>query len=544
MKQISKLSTGIYSSSLMSFVRLVLKRPIYIVIGVLVVAFIKFVLRPQPPMPVYEYIASYRVKYSDPGLEERASKSFDRAERLYRPQWAMLNPYDRDMATKHFQSTQVIVEAGEALNYTVNYWHEGDDIYAESPIDLRFLSDSIDAFDYWKMQVEVTKSEVVISGLSGRYIDRPIKSSGSIRIPYDKPIETPVGDVLVRLVRPIGEYEKIKVTKISDVQAQEKYDGKMVRYANGNLIELFLTANCTPEFARDLFAQIGLAYERYARSAYQNDLTTYLDRLSRVKGKLLNPNKREADSLPISIPTTAQGKQTMLEQIERLEQEARTNAMILEEDTLLEMLDDTFIRSAKQGNISGIYITIALILLLFIIPAALTLIELLLRRPVLGVEALPTAWQESEILVPLPTASKPTATDWALTCLALQRHLAGCERKVLLISAHDEDKRSAEIAQAIESNLRQMGESLSTASVKTESEFAEVLTKTSPSSCLLVQTPALDSSVLALSLQQRHGIPLAIIVENARTKGKYVAKLEHWYRGTSLRPIVLWGERI
>lgn len=544
MKQTYKLSTGIYSSSLMSFVRLVLRRPAYIVVGILVVAFIKFVLRPQPPMPTREYIASYRVKYSDPGLQERASKSFDRAERLYRPQWAMLNPYDRDMATKHFQSTQIVVEAGQTLNYTVNYWHDGDDIYAESPIDLRFLSDSIDAFDHWKMQVEITKSEVIISGLSGRYIDRPIKSSGSVRLPYNKPTKTPVGEVLVRLVRPIGKYDKIKVTKMSDVDAQEKYDSKMVRYSHSNVIELILTANCTQEFAHDLFAQIGTAYERYARTAYQKELTTYLDRLARVKSKLTNPNKSEPDSSYISIPATAQGRQTMLEQIERLEQEARTNAMILEEDSLLEMLDDTYIRTAKQGNIPGIFITLALLLLLGIIPIVLTLIEMLLRRPILGVEMLPSSWQDADNLVALPSTSKPTPTDWAFTCLALQRHLADSPKKVLLIASQDENARSSQIIKDLESNLLLMGESLNTLKITTEGELTEAIANPSRASYLLVQVPALGSSVLALSLQQRHNLPLAIIVENAHTKSSHIAKLEHWYQGTSLRPIVLWKEKI
>lgn len=538
-------SSGFTSSLLTSFVRLLLKRPIYILASLLIVVAIKLVWRPTTPMPTREYFTTYRIKYSDPGQGYRVSKALETdPQQSYRPQWAMVNPYDRDIAVKYFESTQIVVNAGSRLNYTVVYWHEGKDIYPDCPIDLRLLSKELDGFDSWQMEVAVHKDRVVISDIKGKYKTKVIKQAKPISVPYGEVVQTPVGPVEVKLVRPIGEYTELTLKRMSDIDAQEKYDSKLRRYMGSNLIELFLMADCTHEFARDFFREIGLEYERYALATYRKELDTYMARLAKARQGLLGEKRLPLDEVATSLGLkNASGRAELLTQIDRLIQEAQTNALILEEESMLEILDDTFIRSPKQSVSPQAYITFGLVVLFILIPILATLLELLLRRPVLGRGSLPEDWQGADRLIPLPSAKAPFLR-WNFVRLNLNRHQEGKARRVVLLTSLTADAYTDTVAQHLEQTYMLAGDRVLVAKVYNASELDTLLEQSSAEACLLVKTPALDASHLAVELQQSKGYTLGLVVRNTRTAAHGLEALHEWYQGHAEQPTILWDDHI
>lgn len=529
-------------SSLVSFGRLVLKRPIYIVVSLVLVLLIRFVWHPAPPMPTREYFTTYRVKYSDPGQGDRASKSFGEEVRSFRPQWAMLNPYDRDMAIKYFESTQIIINAGERLNYTVNYWYQGRDIYATSPIDMRFLSDSISAFDRWGMKLELGEQAVTVTSLKGVYAGKKKLLDEPLILPYGQTTDTPIGPISVKLVRPIGKYRKLSLSKMSELDAQDKYDGKMRRFMGGNLIELFLMADCTIEFARDLFHEIGREYERYAREGYRSELKIYLERLAKVKEYLQGTNQAPVQTLGVDLGTiSSQGREEMLVQIDRLMQEAQTNALILEQDSMLELVDNALIRSPKQGASPQSYIIFGLALLFVLIPIVATLVEIVLRRPLLGRCSIPESWQTPRLMIPLPKI-QAGAVPWDLVRLSLARALP--QGRVLLLTSLSADKRTEPIIKQLEHTALLAGEPVLVSRLEHRGELAVLLEQTPQTTKLLIQLPPLDESSLALELNQSLAMPLALILHNASSSSRALDKLHQWYQGADQQPLILWDDTI
>ncbi|MDO4691760.1 MAG: hypothetical protein Q4A64_02685 [Porphyromonadaceae bacterium] len=536
---------GSFGSSIFSFVRLLLKRPIYILASLLFVVGIKVIWRPAKPMPTREYFTTFRIKYSDPGQGYRVSKALEtEPQQSYRPQWAMVNPYDRDIAVKYFESTQIVVNAGERLNYTVDYWHEGKNIYPDCPIDVRFISEEIDDFDAWQMKVDVREDGVVISGIRGNYKGKAIEQAEPLSVPFGKITQTPVGPVEVKRVRPTGVYKELMLKRMSDIDAQEKYDSKLRRYMGSNLIELFLMADCTHEFARDYLREIGLEYERYAREAYRQGLDTYLARLARARQGLLGEQSLPLDEVATSLGLkSASGRTELLAQIDRLIQEAQANALILEEQSMLEVIDDAFIRSPKQGVSPQAYITFGLVVLFILIPILATLLELLIRRPVLGRGTLPEDWQTPERLIPLPKAKAPFL-KWDFVRLDLNRQQQAKRHRVILLASLTADTYTDTVVQSLEQTYLLAGDHVARAKIHNASELDNLLEQCSGEAYLLVETPALDASHLALELQQSRGYTLALILRNTRSNYQALEELYEWYQGHTEQPTILWDDQI
>lgn len=516
----NKQSDAVEASSwatLRAFVRLLVCTPRrwYFALSLVLVLGLKYIYRPALPMPVREYFTTYRIKYSDPGQGERASKSF--AQEPYRPQWAMLNPYDRDMAIKYFESTKMIIDAGRSINYTVRYWHEGQDIYEHTPVDIRFTSDSISDFDAWSMRVEVQPTGVQLSKLSGTYIDRPITSQGAVFIPYDSPSDTPLGLVTVRLVRPIGSYKNIILTKMREVDAQDLYDGKMRRHMGSNLIELFLTSDCTRAFARDLFYQIGKQYEAYAREYYIKELGQYLERLDEARQQIAGGyDYLEAWGLQAKEGDPAT-RRAMIAQLDKMVEEAQTNALLLGQEHMIELLDDTLIRTPKQTELSLPYVNMGLLLLFVFLPVLALVVELALRRPVLAAELLPSDWGQGERCLQLPT-NQSSPLEWDLLALQLGRLREESRAQRLHIAdCHDDERYTLPaLLEMMPPTLREQ----------------------------LTPVPALNTNLEGVRSLATEGVPLIIRLRCGFTPEAQVRQLHEWAMASGLYPIILWDDRL
>lgn len=504
-------------TAIRAFVRLLIctHRRWYFVLSLLLVLGIKYIYRPALPMPVREYFTTYRIKYSDPGQGERASKSF--VEDTYRPQWAMLNPYDRDMAIKYFESTKMVIDAGRKVNYTVRYWRDGLDVYEERPVDVRFTSDSISDFDAWSLRLDVRADGVALSNISGSYIDKPIVARDEIFVPYGTPTETPIGTVEVRRLRPADKNAGLTLTKMREVDAQDLYDAKMRRHMGGNLIELFLTADCTRGFARDFFHAIGEAYEAYARDYYLGELGKYLERLDEARRQIgsgygyleaFGIKPKEGD------PTT---RKALLAQIDRMVEEAQTDALVLGEGKMIEILDDTLIRSPKQGEANLPYVGAGLLLLFVLLPIVALTAELALRRPVLSPSLLPEPWGDTAQTLRLP-AGRDAHLEWGLLSLQIERILKerGAERLHIADCKGDVHYPLASLALAMPETLRARLQ------------------------CL----PPLDEDLEGLRRLSADGTPLILRLRCGFTPEAEVRKLHEWATATSVRPIILWDDRL
>lgn len=504
-------------STIKAFLRLLLLTPRrwYFVISLVVVLGIKYIYRPALPMPVREYFTTYRIKYSDPGQGERASKSF--VEDTYRPRWTMLNPYDRDMAIKYFESTKLVVDAGRKVNYTVRYWYEGQDIYEQTPVDIRFTSDSIDDYDSWSMQVELSPQGVELSKIGGVYAGKSLGVGGQVFVPYDKPTETPLGVVVVRQIRPLGGYTKLSLTKMREVDAQDLYDAKMKRHMGGNLIELFLTADCTRGFARDFFHQIGREYEAYARQYYLNELKTYLERLEQAKSQVASGHDYLEEfglETKAGDPTVRREVQA---QLDRLTEQAQTDALLLGEGQMIEIIDDTFIRSPKQGWSSLPYVNMMLGLLFILLPVIALFVELALRRPVLSPSLLPLIDGKRVDLWRLPK-DLSSALEWELFGIQIDSRLRNKDFEQIHIADCKGDKSY------------------------TLTALVELMPETLRSRLKVL--PALDENLKGLRELAGTGVPIIIRVRCSYTPEDQVLRLYEWAEACDIRPIILWDDRV
>lgn len=486
----------------------------YFLISLALVIAIKFVVRPTMPMPVWEYFTTYRIKYSDPGQGERASKSF--GEDIYRPQWAMLNPYDRDMAIKYFESTKMVIDAGTKLNYTVRYWYEGKDIYEHCPVDIRFVSKHITDFDSWSMQVNVDHDGVQLGKIKGMYMQKKIKAKENVFVPYDQATETPIGTVIVRRVRPTGKYTRIQLTKMREVDAQDTYDAKMRRFMGSNLIELFLTADCTRAFARDFFHQIGREYEAYAKAYYIKELNRYLARLDTARQQITS-GYSYLNSYGIQAQNgDEQLREKLQQQLNLLVEEAQTNALLLGEERMIEILDDTLIRSPKQSETGLPYINLALGLLFLLLPISALIIELMLRRPVLSPSLLPEPWNErsQQLYVPQDLTSP---IGWEKLGLQLRQMLQKRNATSCNVADCTEDSvyPLKQLIEAMPDDLRQL--------------------------CHI--TPAISTDLQGIRALAERGTPLVIRLRSNFTPESEVRALYEWSTACGAELIILWDDR-
>lgn len=500
-----------------AFVRLLLCTPRrwYFVLSLLLVLGIKYIYRPVLPMPVREYFTTYRIKYSDPGQGERASKSF--VEDAYRPQWAMLNPYDRDMAIKYFESTKLVIDAGHKINYTVRYWRDGQDIYEHTPVDIRFTSDSISDFDSWSMRVEVLAQGVELTKIDGKYNGEPIKVRDKVFVPYNSPTDTPLGTIEARLIRPIGKYTKLTLTKMREVDAQDIYDAKMRRYMGSNLIELFLTADCTRGFAQDFFHQIGREYEQYAHAYYREELGKYLERLDEARRQITQGYdylEQFGIKAKESDPAT---RKALLSQLDKMTEEAQTDALVLGESQMIEILDDTLIRSPKQGESSLPYVNLGLAILFLILPVLALVVELILRRPVLAPDLLPHPWGRKERHLRLPQG-RASQLDWELFALQVGKILedSGTDRLHIADCKVDSRYPLSNIIEAMPEALRTQ----------------------------LKVVPALNENLEGIKSFVEQGVPLIIRLRCGFTPEEAVQKLQEWVEVCGVSPIILWDNRL
>lgn len=504
--------------SITAFFRLLLctKRRWYFLLSLMIVLAIKYIYQPSMPMPVREYFTTYRIKYSDPGIGDRASKSFGEEE-VFRPQWAMNNPYDRDMAIKYFESTKIIIDAGSKLNYTVRYWHEGKDIYEHKPIDLRFLSDSISDTDRWNLKVRILSDGIELSDIKGVYKNKPIKSASKIFISYDNVTESPMGRILVRQIGSIKEYQNIKVTKMSELDAQDKYDGKMRRYMGSNLIELFLTADCTRAFARDFFHQIAQEYESYAKAYYIQELDTYLRRLDNARSQISYGYKylNEYGIAPKQGDETI--RQNLSLRIDRMLEEAQTNALLLSEKDMIEIIDDTLIRFPKQIEIRLVYINLGLALLFVLLPILMLLLELILKRPVLIPNILPKPWNMTgkQLLLPKNMSS---SVEWNRLEIQLKQILLSKESSKCNFSDCTQDKAYP------------IGELYATMPIELQK--------------MLTIQPPINMDMSAAKMLVERGVPLVLRLRSGFTPELQVKELNDWCAACGVELIILWDHRV
>lgn len=412
---------------------LVVRRWYYIVLGVVLALGCYLGLRHRQPMPLREYFTTFRVKYSDPTITDAQIRLEDRP-RLY---WAMTNPFDRDVALKYFESTRLVIEAGERVNYSVTYRAQGQDVYATRPVDIRFVGQR-DVFDHWCATIVPTAEGVWIEGLRGQYLGAPIEQGERTLVPYGDTIQTAVGAVLaLRTEHAPTRYPQLELHKMSDVDTQERFDKHLQRHMEGNLIELFLTANCTPAFAEVFFAEIAHEYERFAREQYVAALRDYTDRLAHAIEQVRSGHYL-VDSLGLSsMPTSASARATMLADLEARAEYARVNALVLDEGHMLEQLDPVLIRSARQSYGGPLMLYILVVAVALGVPLLLLALELSLTGRILALGHLLRLLPEARLLGCTPSGHA--------LCLALEAECRHRSLEHVFVVSASSDQRAEEV---------------------------------------------------------------------------------------------------
>lgn len=501
---------------------LFVRRWYYLLAGVLMAAAFYLLMRENLPMPSREYFVTYRVKYSDPsiGVSELRGET-------YRPDWAMTNPFSREMAIKFFESTRIVMEAGERINYSVNYRAKGKDIYDSIPVDVRFLSER-DIFDSWTATLHPQTDGVLLSKLRGKYLQQPIPDTEDIFIPYDTEVNTPVGIVrATRTEHPLSLYPVIRLSKMSDVLTQDRYDKHMLRYMGGNLIELFLTASCTEKFAEDLFREMGNVYSEYARNHYQTNLRDYLERLSSA----IEQVKTGKDSIAGGIEVSPASRQAMIAQLETLAEQARANAVILEQQDMLEQLDPLLLRSTRQSDDGRPFLYLMMVLCLVLTPLLLLTIELTLRRRVMNRTFLmETLWPSARLLGSLPRLHKPNpklniAVDAMRIRLDAECLSRGASRVLIASTEHREGVSTvANLLAASYDRLMAKGDS-----------------GTRPT---LSELPSLSDSSELLETMQCAGTLLVLVVRPGYARIAEVKALRDHCAYLGIHPLIVWNDVI
>lgn len=500
---------------------LFIKRWYYILAGVALAALFYMTMRENLPMPSREYFVTYRVRYSDPSMNVNELRGEN-----YRPDWAMTNPFSREMAIKFFESTRIVMEAGERINYSVNYRAKGKDIYDSIPVDVRFLSDR-NIFDSWTATLEPQAEGVLISKLKGTFQRQRVKSAEDIFVPYGTEVETVVGKVrATRTEHPLDQYPIIRLSKMSDVLTQDRYDKHMLRYMGGNLIELFLTASCTEKFAGDLFREMGNVYSEYAREHYQSNLRDYLARLSSAIAQVKSGGYHEPDGIAVS-PSS---QQAMIARLEDLAEQARANAVILEQQDMLEQLDPLLLRSTRQSDDGRPFLYMMIAICLIVTPLVLITLELALRHRVMDRTFLvETLWRDARLLGTLPRIKKSTS-DLA--------------RLVDAIRIRVDAERTSRSASEVLITSVATGEGVST--------FARLLTEAydrapadqGQARPALTECASLGTSSEALDRITRAGTMLVLVVRPGYARLPEVAALRDHCAYLGITPLIIWNDVI
>ncbi len=530
-------SKQIFIDSGRAMLRFLLRRRWFYILLALVLGGLYYTLRRDTPVaPTREYITTYRIKYSN----DKEGQLFNKTNNLH---WQMVNPYDYAIAAKYFESTKLIDEAGSAINYTVNYYTQGRDIYATRPVEVRFLSKDITIFDAWTMKLRLDESGVEVSKLKGYYKQAKIGDKATFHLEYDKICDSPVGKVLVKRLQTDSPIKNILLKKMSDVDAQKKYDNNMKRHtSSGSLIEMFLTADCTPEFAHDLFTEIGKCYNAYARQTYKEELNLYLGRLAKAKAELRSGQFSFADSLMNKSNASPEAIKKMLGHIEDLEEEAQTNALILSQSDVLEVIDNNYIRKPKQSINPRAYFKYLATLLVLILPLFFIFLECFLRKLVLSRFTLPKEWLDKNNVFQLPKIK--SQRDWAIFRLLLDKQLGAGDKQIFLLSAEDEGKAKTAFIEPLSKSLNKAGKSLEVQSVQSLSEAKTITDKEQKTNYLLLLLPSVFEESLAVELQQHLGKELFIMLSPAQRSHKEIEHFAEQSSHLNLQPNILWLEQI
>ncbi len=503
-----------------------LKRRWYYFVLAFILAGAYFCLRRETvASPTREYVTTYKIKYANSGEYEVITPN----KRLH---WEMQNPYSLKLAKKYFESTKLVVDAGADINYTVEYRHKGVDIYPNRPVEVRFLDPQIKQFDAWTMTLELDSLGVLVKNLKGIYLGNKISSCESFRLPYDVASESPLGAMLVKKLNLDKNIKQIKVRKISELAAQDKYDASMKRYTGGdNLIEMFLTADCTPEFAYDLFQAIGRTYTQYAHDYYVSELQTYLARLSKAKEELKSGQFSLADSLIQFPKLKAQSLEKTLAHLEDLEADAAANALVLSQENMVEILDDNYIRSSKQFINPRAYLLYIALLIFALLPFLLLLLECFLRDWVLTSSTLPEAWLNNKKIVEYD--GKGNELERYVLSRYLKEQLQTSKEQTLIIG----ELKPTELKEFLLSQASNFDLIIASDYADVQSQLAELQAR---KEYLIILTSAVEG----LKLQEQMKGSLALALKPFAVSHGELEQLSETCLHLSLEPMVFWSKNI
>lgn len=496
---------------------LIRKRWYYLLLGAVASTAFYLYIKNRLPMPTREYFTTYRVRYSDPKLQNNLVE-----QEKFHPDWAMNNPFTRDMAIKYFESTRMVIEAGERLNYSVNYRVGKRDIYDSIPVDVRFVSPR-DQFDEWSMTLRPGKDGVLLEGIKGVYQKKPVRPS-SVFVPYDQEVATPVGSVLAkRTEMPLKYFPKISLTKMSDVDTQERYDRHMMRHMGSNLIELFLTANCTEQFAEDFFDEIEQAYVRYAQEHYKRNLIDYTNRLNRAITQVRS-GEYQAESIDLrGLNVSESTRNAMLAELETLAERARANALILEQSDMIERLDPVLIRSVKQSAKAEAFVYILAIIILMAVPALAITAELALSRRIVNPDFLKSLMPSAVMLGSIHD-SRDKSRAAGLIALKAEYQLGKSEIKHLVVTETTQGQGADELLGLFKQSAAQ-----------SQALALDVE---------VVQAPSLAESNQALLALRRAGTALLLVVRSGCASIEQIKALNEHCQSVGVPILIVWNNAL
>ncbi len=520
MENSKKTSADIARSTLLFLLR---RRWYYILLGLFLAGAYYYVRRDNVAMPTREYITTYKVKYANTG-------DYDIVSSKKRLHWEMQNPYSIAIAKKYFESTKIIAEAGAQINYTVSYRHKGIDIYPNRPVEVRFLSPQVTDFDAWSMTVDLDSLGATFKNLKGTFRGKAIPQTKDFHLPYNVVSESPLGKMIIKKLKVDSLIKDIKLTKISEVAAQNKYDDKMKRYTGGNnLIELFLTSDCSRTFAHDLFRAMGTAYERYAYNDYTKELKTYLAQLKQAKEELKSGHFT-LDSLVQLPQLKASSVEKAIEHIEELEADAAANALILAQNDIVEVLDDNYIRSPKQTINPRKYLPYISFLIAVITPLLLLLLECFARGWVLSSWTLPEQWQAKGKIIRYSSQAKDL--DLYIFKRSIKEALASAKGQTLIIGeSYDSELKAL---------LKQVSEELNFSLSKYQRGQELAVPQEQGDKARIIIAKTAD----ALELQEQMQGSLGFALKAFKSSHQELDKLAESCQHLGIEPIIFWSNRI
>ncbi len=534
-------SNKIFMDTSRAMLHILLKRRwFYILLSILLAISYYTVRKNNVALPLRNYITTFRVKYGDAD-----SKLLNSKKRLH---WEMLNPYSKNFAKKYFESTEIIRQAGAKINYTVNYKENGFDIYPIRPIEVRFTSPEIKHYDSWTMDIDLDSTGIHISKLRGTYQDEAIKVDTTIYVPYGQATDSPVGTIIAKNLKPESKIKSLKLIKVSEIAAQDKYDSKMMRVntEGSNLIELFLLSDCSPEFAQDLFGAIGEAYKEYAHDYYVNELRTYLKRLAEAKEQLQSRKSPYLDSLAQDIKVNPKTIQKAIADIEELEEEARANALVLSQNEMLDVVDDNCIKDSNQMVNPRGYIKYIALLIAMLFPILLLMLECFLRGWVLSPWTLPEEWIKRNAIFTLPKANDQL--EWDILRILLEQKHKGKEQETLLIllssDQQTESKLQETLVQPLSKSLQASGKTTEYKRLSTIQEFKVLVQEKQANNYLFVELPSIFESSALVEAQQISKAEVFIQLQTATSSHKSINRFAEQCKPLGITPNIFWSNKI